>query len=64
MVTNQQERYDLSRTAAKIEANADLYSRCPNFKWMVDSTVWLREEEIHESMRVVGGDLLKGSTDD
>ena len=60
MVTNQQERHDAIKTAAKIEANADLYGRCPNFKWMVDSTVWLHEEEIHESMRVVGGDLFKG----
>ena len=60
MVTNQQERYDAIRTAAKIEANADLYRRCPNFKWMVDSTVWLHEEEIHTSMAAIGGTLFKG----
>ena len=60
MVTNQQERYDAIKTAANIEANADLYGRCPNFKWMVDSTVWLHEDAIHESMRVVGTDLVKG----
>jgi hypothetical protein len=57
--TNQQ-HIDSSRTAAQIEKNADLYERSPQFKFMVDNTVWLTDAEIHESMRVVGGDLFKG----
>jgi len=54
METNNQQRYEASRTAALIEKNADLYQRCPNFKWMVDNTIWLTEDQIHESMRVTG----------
>jgi len=50
-MTNQ-ERSDLLRTAAKIEKNADLYERCPIFKGMVDNTVWLTPEQIHESQRL------------
>jgi hypothetical protein len=50
-MTNQ-ERSDLLRTAKKIEKNADLYERCPIFKGMVDNTVWLTSEQIHESQRL------------
>lgn len=60
METNQQERYDASRTAALIEKNAELYERSPQFKFMVDNTVWLHSEDQHESMRIIGGDLIKG----
>lgn len=60
MVTNSQSRIDASRTAAFIEKNAELYERSETFRFMVDNTVWLTDAEIHESMRVVGGDLRKG----
>ena len=53
--TFQQERYDASRKAAFIEKFADQYQRSPEYKWIVDNTVYLRENEIHESQRVVGG---------
>jgi len=59
METNNQQRYDANETAKFIEKNADLYQRCPSFKWMVDNTVWLTEDQIHESMRAVGRDLFK-----
>jgi hypothetical protein len=50
-MTNQ-ERSDLLRTAKKIEKNADLYERCPIFKGMVDNTIWLTPDQIHESQRL------------
>jgi hypothetical protein len=53
-MTNQ-ERSDLLRTAKKIEKNADLYERCPIFKSMVDNTIWLTPEQIHESQRLAPG---------
>ena len=53
MQTNQ-ERNDLLRRAAFIDKNSDLYQACPIFKGMVDQTVYLTAEEIHESMRVTG----------
>ena len=55
-MTNQ-ERSNLLRTAAKIEKNADLYERCPIFKSMVDNTIWLTPEQIHESMAACGSDF-------
>ena len=60
METNNQQRYDASRFAAFIERNSEEYYRNPNFKWMVDNTQYFHEDEIHESMRVVGGTLFKG----
>ena len=60
METNNQQRIDASRTAAFIEKNAERYYRNLNFAWMVNTTVYLTSDEIHESMRVVGGDLFKG----
>ena len=59
MESNNQQRIDASRTAAAIEKNADLYERSPQYRFMIENTVFLTEEEIHESMRVVGGDLFK-----
>lgn len=51
---NNQERIDGNRKAAFIEKFADDYDRNPNFKWMVDNTIYLTQDQIHESMRVVG----------
>jgi len=60
MKSNNQQRIDASRTAAFIEKHADEYYRNLNFAWMVNNTVYFTIDEIHESMRVVGGDLMKG----
>ena len=56
MHTNQQ-RNDALKTAKKIEQNIDLYARCPIFKGLVDSTIWLTSEQIHESMAACGSDF-------
>ena len=60
METNQQQRYDASRKAAYIEKFANEYDRNPQFKFMVDNTVYFHDAEQQESMRIVGGDLVKG----
>ena len=53
-MANNQERTDALRKAAFIDKNSDMYRRCPIFRSMVDNTVYLTAEEIHESMRAAG----------
>ena len=60
MTTSNQERYDASRKAAFIEKFSDEYDRSPNFKFMVDNTVYITDAERQESMALTGTDLVKG----
>lgn len=53
------EQVTANKIANLIDRNSDLYRRCPIFKSMVDATVFLTTDEIHESMGVVGGTLRK-----
>lgn len=53
------EQITANKIANLIDKNSDLYRQCPIFKSMVDATVFLTDDEIHESMGVVGGTLRK-----
>ena len=56
----QQAQIDNSRIAALIDKNAELYRNSAEYRFCVDGTRFLTPEEIHASMQVVGGDLIKG----
>ena len=45
---------DASRKSHWIEKFADNYSNSPEYKFIVDNTVYLTDEAIQESMRVIG----------
>jgi hypothetical protein len=55
-----QETKDFNRKAAFIEKHGTLYLTDPIWRQMVDNTVYLTDDQIHESMAAVGGSLRKG----
>lgn len=55
-----QARIDAGRKAAWIEKHAETYQRSPEYRFIVDNTVYLTDDQLHESMRAVGGTLRKG----
>ena len=49
-----QANVDASRKAALIEKHAAEYERDPIYRHIIDNTVFLTLDQIHESMKVVG----------
>lgn len=56
-----QEQRDWNRKAAFIEKFGDLYLVDPIWRNMVDRTIYLTPDQIHESMGIIGGTLHKGN---
>ena len=50
-----QETKDFNRKAAFIEKHGTLYLTDPIWRQMVDNTVYLTPDQIHESERIIGG---------
>jgi hypothetical protein len=54
MKPTDQELRDACRKAAFIDKHSSLYESDPIFRSMVDSTIYLTDSQIHESMAAVG----------
>jgi len=61
MKLTRQQQTDAYQTAQFIAKHADLYERCPIFRFMVDATVYFTPEEIHESMGVTGWQFINST---
>lgn len=48
-------QYDLDRIAYLILKFADTYEHSPEYRWIVNGTRFLSDEERHESMRLADG---------